>query len=232
MLTFPTHLFNPARIQMVPAGVTLSGGETLLGETDVVRTDGGGYWRVLMSGIELVSPDLVRAWRAWEDHLEGGVTRVLVPVSDVRNAPRPVIGGRLGTPSEMKATAPNPYFPEAVGFAAPFIVATVVNAAALRATQLTINVSRGGRVKGGEIFALDHPVKGRRCYRVGRVLSQAGQTATVTIRTPLREAVDAGAAADFDWPSMVATLIPNTDISPDLQYSRSSTVDIAFREAY
>jgi hypothetical protein len=232
MLTFPTHLFNPSGIRMRPSGGTITGGEALSGDTDIIGTDGGGYWIVEMEGIELISDDLVRAWRAWEDTLDGGVTKVLVPVADVRLAPRPIIGGRLGSPSALDPGSDDPYFPEAVGFATPFIVATVVEAAALRATQLTINIERGQRLKGGEIFALDHPTKGRRCYRVRQVLSRAGQQAVVSIRTPLREAVDAGANADFDWPSLVARLIPESDISPLLLYGRSGTVNIAFREAF
>lgn len=232
MLTFPTHLFNPARIAMRPAASVLSGGESLLGEPDVIRTDGGGYWLISMLGVELVTPDLVRAWRAWEDHLDGGVTKVLVPVADVRNAPRPVVGGRLSRPSGMQPTTDDPYFPEAVGFATPWIVATVTAAAPLRATRLTIRVDRGARLRGGEVFSLNHARQGRRCYRVGRVLERDGQTASVTIRTPLREPVIAGLSADFDWPSTVATLVPDSDISPELQYGRGGTVDITFREAF
>ena len=87
MLTFPTHLFRPANVQLRRSGMALTGGESLSGQTDMIRTDGGGYWIVNMSGIELFTPDAIRAWRAWEDHLDGGVEPVLVPVADVRQAP-------------------------------------------------------------------------------------------------------------------------------------------------
>lgn len=232
MLTFPTHLFNPARITMRPGGSVLSGGESLLGEQDVIRTDGGGYWIVTLAGIELLTNDQVRAWRAWEDHLDGGVQKVLVPVADVRNAPRPVVGGRLGRPSALVPLSDDPYFPEATAFATPWIVARAVSAAGMRATTMTIAVDRGARLRGGEVFAINHATRGRRCYRVGRVLNRNGQAATVTIRTPLREAVPAGAVVDFDWPSLVATLVPDADISPEIEYGRHGTVDITFREAF
>ncbi len=232
MLTFPTHLFNPARIKMQPAGASVTGGESLSGETDTIKTDGGGYWFIQMSGIELVSPDLVRAWRAWEDTLDGGTVKVLVPVADVRQAPRPSAGGVLSSPSGLRADSDDPYFPEALAFGTPWIVATITAPAALRATQLTINVTRGARLKGGEVFAIDHPVSGRRVYRVVRVLSRVGQEAVVQIRTPLREAVADNTPADFDWPSVVATLVPESDISPEIEYGRSALVDIAFREAF
>jgi hypothetical protein len=232
VLTFPTHLFNPMRVALRPLKSVVMGGESLSGVTDVIRTDGGGSWAVQMAGIELITPDLIRAWRAWEDTLEGGVTRVLVPVADVRQAPRPIVGGKLSSPSQLASESEDPYFPEAVGFATPWIVAATVGAALLRATQLTINVARGTRLKGGEIFDIDHPTLGRRVYRVGRVLARAGQQATVQIRPPLREATPDATALNFDWPVLTATLVPEADISPELTNGRHGTVDIVSREAF
>jgi hypothetical protein len=231
MLTFPTHLFNPAAIKLRPAGVTVEGGESLSGEVDTIRTDGGGFWVIQMLGIELLTPDLIRAWRAWEDELAGGVTTVLVPIADVRQAPRPLAGSALASPSGLHAATDDPYFPEAVGFATPFIVATS-GPGALRATQVTITVTRGARLKGGEHFAIDHPTVGRRVYRVSRVVGRVGQQATVKIRPPLREAIADGTAVDFDWPSFVGKLVPDADISPEIGYGRHAAVDIAFREAF
>jgi hypothetical protein len=48
----------------------------------------------------------------------------------------------------------------------------------------------------------------------------------------LREAITDGDALDFDWPSVVATLLPDADISPEILYGRSGVVDILFREAF
>lgn len=232
MLTFPTHLFNPARISARLVGVATSAGETLSGITDTIRTDGGGYWQISLMGIELYNDDLLRAWRAWEAELDGGVTQVLVPVPDVRLAPRPVVGSGFASPSPLLAGSVEAYFPEAVGFTSPFIVATATAAAGLRATQLTINVTQGSPLEGGETFAIAHPAKGRRIYRVGRVLSRSGNNATVSVRPPLRESIASGTALDFDWPSVVATMLPEIDISPEIQYGRQATVDITFREAF
>lgn len=232
MLTFPTHLFNPSRIQPRLMGVAITGGETLSGIVDNIRTDGGGYWQLGCYGISLHNDDLVRAWRAWEATLDGGVTRVLVPVPDVRMAPRPIVAGKPGSPSGMLEGSDDPYFPEAVGFASPFVVARVAATAALRATSLQIEIVRGQRLKGGEHFALTHATKGRRVYRVARVLARDGQIATVQIRPPLREAIAADASADFDWPSFVATLLPEAEISPEIEYGRHGVIDITFREAF
>jgi hypothetical protein len=231
VLTFPTHLFCPIRTVLRPGSSVVTGGESLIGEVDTLRTDGGGYWLLDFLGIELMGPDKIRAWRAWQDELAEGVTRVLVPVNDIRYAPRPIIGGRPARPSQLHDESDDPYFPEAVGFATPYIVANVTEAAALRATALTVEIERGARLKGGEVLALEHAEEGRRCYRVGRVLARDGQSATVNIRPPLREAIDADMAADFDWPSMVATLVPGQDISPAIENDHA-TVSISFREAF
>lgn len=232
MLTFPVHLFNPSSIKAQLVGRTIDGGESLSGETDTIRTDGGGYWIVTMSGIALHDADTIRAWRAWEAMLEDGVTRVLVPVPDLDMAPRPMAGGVLASPSGLHAGSDDAYFPEAVAFATPLIVATVDASAALRATTLTITIARGSRLKGGEQFAITHPTKGRRMYRVRQVLSRSGQQAVVSTIPPQREAVTAGASADFDFPSFVATLVPGTDISPDIMFGDDATVSITWREAF
>lgn len=231
MLTFPTHLFNPMRIALRPMGATLTAGESLSGVTDTIKTDGGGFWVCSMMGIELLTPDLIRAWRAWEDTLESGVTKVLVPVADVRMAPR-VPGSVPSGP--VLATTTDPYFPEAVGFPTPWITAVTVGAAALRATQIEINVTLGAPLKGGEVFSIDHGgTVGKRVYRVVRVLSRpTAQRAVVQIRTPLRAAVAAATAVDFAWPAFVGTLMPESEISPEIEFGRRATVDIAFREAF
>ncbi len=230
MLIFPTHLFNPARIQLQCMGATLSAGESLSGVTDTIKTDGGGFWVCSMTGIELLTDDQLRAWRAWEDTLESGVTKVLVPVADVRLAPR-IAGSRPASP--IVQSSGDPYFPEGLAFSAPWIVATVKVAAALRATQLDIDVTTGVPLKGGEIFSLAHPTAGKRIYRVVRVLSRpTASRAVVQIRTPLREAVAANLAANFEWPMFVGTLLPEANISPDIEHGRRATVDIAFRESF
>lgn len=228
MLTFPTHLFNPARVVLRPSGTTITGGESLSGETDTIRTDGGGFWLISLLGIELIGTELIRAWRVWEDTLEQGVTKVLVPVADVRMAPRPV-----ALPGPLLNGSTDPYFPEAVGFVTPWIVALATAAAALRATSLTIDVTAGAALKGGETFSIAHPLKGKRVYRIRRVLNRpTASRAVVEIRPPLREAIAANAGIDFAWPACVATLLPEAEISPEIEYGRRSTVDITFREAF
>lgn len=230
MLIFPTHLFNPSQIKARIAGMSVTGGESLSGETDVIRTDGGGYWLVEMRGIELLTPDLIRAWRAWESELAGGVEKVVVPIMDIRQAPyaapfSPAIGAGSG----------DPYFPDISNYTAPPVTAQITANAALRATEITINITAGLPLKGGEHFAYNHGgTVGWRLHRVRRVVSRpTASSAVVKIEPPLRLAI-AGTpqSVNFSWPMVVASLLPEADISPDILFGRQATVDIAFREAF
>lgn len=230
-LTFPIHLWNPSGIRAGLVGRAVSSPPSLSGVGQVLRTDGGGYWAAEFSGIALNTPDKLRAWRAWEAELDGGATRVIVPVPDLSLAPRPLQGRELARPSGLVAASADEYFPEATAFATPLIVAAV-SPAALRATQVTITVAQGSRVVGGQMFSIAHGASGQRMYQIGRVLSRSGQSATVTIRPPLRQAITSAAPANFDWPCFEAIKVPESEMTADIQIGRyASGVSITFREA-
>lgn len=227
---FPIHLFNPASIQFGLQGNAVASPQSISGVGQVLRTDGGGYWQCSMSGIVLNTPDKLRAWRAWERHLAGGATRVICPVADVGLAPRPLHGKALARPSGVVATGFDPNFPESISFAAPCVVATIAPAA-FRATQVTITVAQGSRLDGSQVFSINHPTKGRRMYSTSRIVSRDGQTATVIIDPPLREAVSGITPIDFDWASFEAVAATNQDYAPDIQYGRRAEVSVIFKEA-
>jgi len=239
-LTYPTHVVNPAVIRARLLGRTLSSGENLLGDEDVIDIGGGGRWHVDFDGIELIErevgqrlytdEDLARLWSAWESHLGGGTISIDLPVPFLDTAPRPTAGGRLIDPSDLVHGSVDPYFPEATAFSAPLIVARVTEPASLRATTLEIHITRGAQLRGGEHFSIDHPAKGPRLYKVERVTSP-GQTATVRISPPLREAVADDTPLDFDWPRMRARLVPNSDISAAFTWGRADSLSISFVEA-
>lgn len=230
-LTFPIHLWNPSGIRCSLVGRGVQSPPSLSGVGQVLRTDGGGFWAVEYSGITLNSPDKLRAWRAWEAQLDGGATRVIAPVPDLSLAPRPVIGGGLASPSALVSTSDDEYFPEATAFAAPLIIASA-EAADLRDTEITLTIVQGSRVKGGQFFAIDHPDAGRRMYQTSRVLSRDGQTATVEIRPPLRQAISDDTSLDFDWPGFEAIKTPDAEITADIRIGKyTQDISIVFREA-
>lgn len=230
-LTFPIQIFQPSSIKPELVARVIEGPDSLSGNNKAIRTDGGGYWRCEVDGIALLTSDQIRAHRAWEDYMAGGAEQFLVPVADIRHAPRGAIGNQLVRPGPLVVTGSDPYFPEALGYAVPVIVATA-SAAALRATVLTIAITRGSRVVGGQYFSITHPTKGRRMYRAGRVMSRSGQSASVNIVPPLREAISNVTPLDFDFPSFLGALAPNTDTAAELLFARSAQVSFTFREAF
>lgn len=232
MDTFPIHLFNPAVIKPALSRRTISGGESLSGDTDVISIDGGGRWEVSFGGIELIEDDQVAAWNVWDMHLANGVTQCVVPIALPRQAPLPFIGNEYPEMGELEASSDDPYFPNAEGRAVPSVLATIDEAAALRATELTITIVRGRRLKGSEPFTIVHPTAAERIYRVKRVLSWSDQTAVVQIEPPLREAVAADTPADFDWPRFVARAAPSQDLAPEIEFGTANPVSITFVEAF
>lgn len=163
--------------------------------------------------------------------MSGGAEQFIVPIADIRHAPRGTIGRQLVRPGPLLVTGNDPYFPDALGYGVPVVIATAIEAN-LRATQLSINVERGSRIVGGQYFSITHNSGARRMYRTVRVLSRIGQSVTVTIVPPLREPIGPATALDFDFPSFLATLAPNTDTAANLLFSRSANVSFTFREAF
>lgn len=225
MFVFPVHLFNPASIKAGVVEKAISGGQALSGDEDVIATDGGGRWEITYSGISLRTVEQERKWDAWVSHLAGGVRAIYVPLVSLRTAPRPVVGSGLARPSAIYAD--DPYFPSDVRFASPYIVAQTAGAAALRATTLTILVTQGARIQGGEKFSVNG-----RAHKIERVTAQAGQQATCIISPPLRSAVASGAAVEFGWPYVQCKAAIGQDLIPDMAFGRTGTVSISFVEDF
>lgn len=220
---WPAHLFNPANIKADVVQRVISGGRSLNNEEDVIATDGGGYWSVSFSGIILRTPKLLRAWDAWSSHLAGGVTSVFVPLVSLLTAPRPAAGNGLARPSSLHAD--DEYFPTEVAYATPLIVAETIGAMPDPST-VTIGVSQGARIEGGERFS----IPGMRGHKIERVLSRAGQTATVRISPPARPSIPAGSSVIFDWPVIRAKAVIGQDLAPEVSFGRRAEVSISFVE--
>lgn len=206
------------------ASRVITGGESINGEIDAIATDGGGRWQVTYSGIDLTNPRVQRQWEAWEAYLDGGAVDCLVPMLSVARANRPFGGGQ---PARVHGLlADDPLFPTSLAYAAPYINASITADAALRATELTINVTRGAPLQGGETFSIDG-----RGYRIQRVKSRpTTQSAVVDIRPPLREALTNGDALEFAFPLLKCRLQPNQDIGLDIFQNQSANTSITFVE--
>ena len=223
MFVFPAHLFNPASIKADVVPAMISGGTALDGDETVIQTDGGGRWEITFSGIVLRTPQLIRKWDAWTSYMPGRA--FLVPLVSLLTAPRPTAGGGAARPSSIAAD--DDYFPTDVRYASPYIVAQTVGAASLRATTLTINVSQGARIQGGERFSI-----GGRGHKIERVVARDGQQATCIISPPLRAAVSSGAPVNFEWPAVQCKLALGQDLAPNVAYGRRAEVAISFVEDF
>lgn len=221
MFIFPVHLFNPKEVNARIERRVISGGVALNGEEDVVATDGGGRWRIDFSGIDLRTPSQQRAWSAWQSYLASGAVECLVPLLSLVTAPRPYLGKTPARPPQLAYD--DELFPTSVAYSAPYIEAATAASAALRATSLEIAVTKGGTIKGGETFSI-----GSRAYSIVR----SAAPDTFNIDPPLREAVDGGAAVNFDWPLAKCVAAPGEDFAGPVLRGRFGSKAITFLESF
>lgn len=224
MVIFPVHRLRPEIIKADVVPLVMSGGTALNGEEDVIQTDGGGRWEISFAGITLSGVARQRLWDAWTSYLRGGARVVLVPVYSLRTAPRPVAGNGLMRPSDL--VDDDEVFPTSVRFAAPYIVATTTEAADLRATEITIRVTQGARLRPGLRFSV-----GDRAYKIEQV-SATDYTAVCTIMPPLREAISSGATVNFDWPLVPCRAVVGQDLVPEMRWGRQGAAAISFVEDF
>lgn len=223
MFVYPTHQFNPQGIKADVVPRLIDGGTAINGDTTEIQTDGGGRWEISYSGITLRSPAQIRLWDAWLSYMPGRA--FLVPLVSLLTAPRPASGSRPARPSQIAAD--DPMFPTSVGYAPPYIEAATVGVTALRATQMTINVTRGARIEGGEKCSI-----AGRGFKIERVIARAGQQATVIVSPPARATIPAGSAVTFDWPVVRCKLVMGQDLAPMLSFGRHAEMSISFVEDF
>lgn len=204
---------------------------SLLGIPDVARIDGGGFWVAELSAVVLSQADHIRAWRALEALLDGGVTEVVVPSCESRTAPWPVVDGVKITSYGSIPHSDGTLFSDGSGYYQPVIDCEVVSAANLRATSLVLSFNYGGPLRGGEAFSLEHPTKGHRRYHVGSVVINDSGQSVVTIRPPLREAVAADTPVNFDRPKCTMRLAASDAMDLTLEMRRFARPSVAFKEA-
>jgi hypothetical protein len=226
---FPTHLFNPTSFKPTKGRRVISGGRSLADVDDVVETDAGGYWTWTLAGISLYTPRLLKLWDAWDTHLGGGAVECWLPVGSVETSPRPSAGWGRMTPSNLVWDG-DEFFPTDVRRASPYIVARATAATAMGATSLSLEITQGARVTGGERFSVQHP-SGPGLYAIERVLVANGQAATVKFWPPMRADVGNNTPLNFDWPMMRARLQPSFDMAGEIENGRMATVQATFVEA-
>lgn len=193
---FPTCLFAPEDQQADFERRTISGGESLSGEEDVIATDGGGRVFYEIGNPFLDDPEVALAWRALDAYCDGGTRPIIVPFCDARHQPT---NGRITVPHSDGST-----FSDETEYSQGDAFGEIAEDAPLRATTIKLhNLALPRPLIGGEWLSIDHPTMRWRAYRIAEIVEQGPSTTTLKIRPPLREAVVSGEAVDFDDPRCV-----------------------------
>ncbi len=229
---FPKVLCRERTLEWTLGAKTISSGQTGLDALPLARTDGGGLWSAALSSVALTTADLVRCWRALDMLADAGAQPIVMPNIDRVFAPWPIVNGKpLRSYGDVHHSDTSP-FSDGSGYYQPVIAAKLTTAAALRATTLTIAISYGSALRGGEHFSIEGPIYSFRMYRVRTAVYNGDGTATITIRPPLREAATANTVLDFDRPKCVMRLAQSDAMRLGLELRRYGTPNAAFVETF
>lgn len=180
---WPWDLLTPNSESWRLQGIALSGGFTVGGVTRMSRTDGGGLW-VGEQSFLLSTRAKIKTARAIEAMLDGGAGQIVAWSFEKPFAP-------AGLEAVSVTHSDGSAFSDDMEYSSLPAGAVTTVGAALRATTLTVTMISGS-LEGGERFSIVHPTAGWRRYTVARVDGNE-----ITIRPPLREAVEAGSDLNF-----------------------------------
>lgn len=194
MDVYPFDLLPPGSERWRLTSIAISGGVRVASGPSLARTDGGGFWTCWMNEIELVTRAQIKAARALEAVLDGGVASIVVPAFEWAFSP------------ELVVHADGAPFDDGSSYQTSPVASATIDPAALRATTLRVSFEGGVPLEAGERFSIIHLTKGKRLYTVARVQDVELGGYRIEIRPPLREAVGSGIGLDFSTPGCVMRL--------------------------
>jgi hypothetical protein len=186
---------------------------TISGQRQVANLNGGGLWRASFESVYLRTPEQIRAWRAMQIRLQGGLVPIDVPVCLHVQQPFPVASGR----------------PD---FASAITVVTVGSTAA-RAVALRLSITLAGTIAEGQFFSVyDATTYGNRLHMIDTVAAVGGQPAQrdITFWPPLRFALSGGATLEFKSPKCVMALDRSDAMLLKHENRKRGTSDVSFVE--
>lgn len=164
---------TPTEIGIDIAGQAIEGGRSMSGVTQAINYSGGGYVVVNYGGINLVDRAQHLYWNSLAGILNGGVTRMFVPLWT----------DKLLDPTKDYTTN-----------------SAVAAAAAVFATTISITPPAAYDPEPGLWFSINHGgTVDHRAYRVVTAVD-AGASWTLTIRPPLRAAITTADTCRFHRP--------------------------------
>lgn len=206
-MPWPTALLCRERsLQWIPDYGHEASPPALDGTRQFGSSNGGGLWRSMLNGVQLRTPEHVKAWLAFEIQLRGGMTPIDVPLF-LGHQPRP----DSGTSVNIKA---------------------VNGGWAARAVSGRVELVNAQTLEAGQHFA-DHDgtTYGWRLHRIETVAFSSGDLADITFWPPARFAVANNHRLEFDDPKCVMRLAGSGSTDLTLEYRKRGDPDASFVEA-
>lgn len=194
---------------------------TAYGRSQIAASD-AGRWSITLGSIVIRDGAGRKAWRALQAIMEGGLTPICIPLC---RADQPIPAGG----AQHYGSVPHSdgaYFSDGSGYAQQVIDVTATTGAARGATQLTLTKTYAADLEPPHFFSF-----GEQLYQIKAIVGEQEATAaTVRIWPPLREAVAAGAHAEFDNPICRVRLAGDAGMDLELEQRRAARPTVRFVE--
>lgn len=218
-VVWPRKVLIPRNAAVDAAPQTLAGPPALSGFRQTIASP-AAVWLITYEQIPVVTAAARLCWRALQALIEGRATQIILPVWD-RDELKPLA---------LLDDAPSPhsdgaYFSDGSGYLT-WRSHVVLTASIIRgATQLSCQRIAGPALQPGQHFSIAD-----RLYRVARIISESGSTATLTIWPPAREAANTGAVLNFDHPRATVRLVEDKGLDLNLSLGRNAAPTVRFIE--
>lgn len=192
-----------------------------------------GYWMIDLQEIPLASGPQKLAWRALSLNLQGRLGYADIPTYEDDVAPWPEFDGVPVTP-DMATFSDGTIFSDGTWFDDATIIGRISVSAAAGGTQVVIDMSASPWPTQPLDGGMDFSVKGAtltRLYRISTVVAVVGDVFTVNVEPPLREAIRAGANANFEDPRCTCRLVDDQQMLSGIDdYAGRTLASLSFEE--
>lgn len=201
--------------RFTPVARSTSGGAGAGGKGQFVASD-AGHWVTSFEGVVVHQSNgkrKVMLWDAVAGLVEGRLNALLMPVDVTGRRPLPAgVTDAMIDDSAGVLHSDDSEFSDGSLYEQNWIDVTVSADAARGATTIVVTKTACGDLEPGMDFSPFH-----RLYRIKKVVAQDSTSATLLINFPLREAVPAGTALNFDNPVCLMRLSSDTEMALDLE---------------
>lgn len=225
--TWPFGLLSPKRLSWYFTTTLKRGGRSLSNYEQRDRVDGGPNWGAALRVIPVWSAEQIAAHAVLEAILVGDLDTIVLP----RRPPRCENISPLSTGPGVPHSDGTP-FSDGTLYQTALTTGVVTAPAELGTVEVSFTILGATRpLWAGEEFTLVHPTAAARCYRVKRILAQAGDDYTVEIHSPLRDDVTVDEVMDFTDPRCLMRLEDLESFRLEFENNQHGEFDATFEEA-